>query len=114
MNSKLIYHITENSTWLRVLEEGAYRPTGFAKDGFIHCSTRAQVIPVANHLYLGKTGGLVLLVLEVEKIAAEIRWENLEGGEELFPHIYGALNLEAVKEVLPFTPRMDGKFLLTK
>jgi len=41
-----------------------------------------------------------------------VRYENLEGGNELFPHIYGPLPLEAISEALPFEPKPDGYFKL--
>ena len=32
------------------------------------------------------------------------RYENLEGGTQLYPHIYGPLNLDAVVRATPFRP----------
>jgi uncharacterized protein (DUF952 family) len=51
-----------------------------------------------------------LLCIEEEKLTAPVRYENLEGGKELFPHIYGPLNLEAVAQALAFSPGAEGKF----
>jgi len=105
-----IYHITDEKTWRAGLEIGMYEPRGYAQDGFIHCSTRQQVIKVANNRYPGQ-GGLVLLEIEPGRVASDIRWENLEGGEELFPHVYGKLNLEAVSCVTAMPPQADGSFV---
>ena len=107
---KSIYHITEEKTWLEGLENGSYKPQGIPQDGFIHCSSREQVLKVANSFYRGQAG-LVLLVIDIEKVAAEIKWENLEGGIEQFPHIYGSLNLEAVSSIHAFPPQLDGSFV---
>jgi uncharacterized protein (DUF952 family) len=82
-----------------------------ATEGFIHCSTPEQVLRVANARFRGRED-LVLLLIDSGMIAAEIRYENLEGGNERFPHIYGPLNLEAVINVLDFEPQADGTFLL--
>ena len=83
----------------------------FATDGFIHCSTRDQVIAVANARFRGQPG-LILLLIDTDKVRPEIVYENLEGGADLFPHIYGELNTDAVGEVAPFEPGDDGYFQL--
>lgn len=83
----------------------------FAAEGFIHCSTRDQVISVANARFRGKHG-LMLLSIEPDNVKAKIIYENLEGGAQLFPHIYGALNTNAVVEAVPFQPGADGNFKL--
>jgi uncharacterized protein (DUF952 family) len=105
----LIYHITSLSEWQRAQAAGSYRADTLASQGFIHCSTREQVLPVADRFYAAQTG-LVLLCIDPQRLASPPRYENLEGGETLFPHIYGPLELEAVEAVLPFPPGPDGSF----
>jgi uncharacterized protein (DUF952 family) len=83
----------------------------FPVDGFIHCSTRDQVIQVANARFRGDSG-LVLLHVDTDKVRHKIVYENLEGGQQLFPHIYGELNVDAVVRVAPFEPGADGSFSL--
>ena len=83
----------------------------FPLEGFIHCSTRDQVIQVANARFRGQSG-LVLLLIDSDKVTAEIIDENLEGGPQLFPHIYGELNTDAVAQVAEFAPDADGFFTL--
>lgn len=83
----------------------------FAAEGFIHCSTRKQVITVANARFRGQQG-LVLLLIDTDKVKPEIVYENLEGGAQLFPHIYGKLNTDAVVEVATFKPGADDCFKL--
>jgi uncharacterized protein (DUF952 family) len=105
----IIFHITMRQAWERAKPGGSYRPEAFAAEGFIHCSTREQVVRVADARFRGQQG-LVLLCIDTGKVAAEIVYENLVGGRELFPHIYGALNADAVVEVLEFEPGADGRF----
>ena len=107
----VIFHITTRRAWTSAATEGSYRPQAFANDGFIHCSTREQVIPVANTRFRGQAG-LVLLSIDTEKVPAEIVYENLEGGQDLFPHIYGELHTDAVDEVADFPPSINGYFIL--
>jgi uncharacterized protein (DUF952 family) len=106
-----IFHITRRADWQKALEEGAYLTDTLASQGFIHCSTRAQVVEVANRMFCGQHD-LVLLEIDSRRVQPEIRRENLEGGMELFPHIYGPLNLEAVEKVIAFEPGFDGQFAL--
>ena len=56
--------------------------------------------------------GLVLLSIDTNRVIAPIVYENLEGGEQKFPHIYGELNLDAVVAVTQFEPGSDGFFVL--
>lgn len=105
----IIYHITPRSDWEQALREGSYRADSLAREGFIHCSTREQVLDTALRYYRGQ-GGLVLLCIETEHLGAPLRYENLLGGETLFPHLYGALALEAITAALPFPPKADGSF----
>lgn len=101
--------MVQRDEWTAAKLTGLYRPEAFDAEGFIHCSTPAQVIAVANRHYPGQSG-LVLLYIDSDKVDAEIVYENLYGGQELFPHIYGALNVDAVTRVEDFEPDPDGQF----
>lgn len=107
----IIFHITNSNRWEHEAAEGIYHPEAFPLDGFIHCSTREQVIQVANARFRGQSG-LVLLSIDTDRVTPEIIYENLEGGEQLFPHIYGGLNVDALVEVVEFQPGADGYFTL--
>ena len=78
-------------------------------DGFVHCSTQPQVIPVANRFYIGQSD-LVLLAIDESKLHSKVVYENLEGGIELFPHIYSPIPLTAIKEAA-FIPLIDDIFI---
>ena len=104
-----IFHITKRDEWDRAQQTGTYEAPSLASEGFIHCSTRDQVIRTANRLFRGQTG-LVLLEIETDQVDAEIKFENCEGGQEAFPHIYGPLNPESVVRVMAFEPGEDGRF----
>jgi len=113
-----VLHITTRSDWLAAQMRGAYEAPSLAAEGFIHCSTPSQAAAVADAFYRGQTG-LVLLVLDESRLASELRWEPPAGppapgipASDLFPHIYGPLNLEAVTAALDFPPGPDGTFAL--
>jgi uncharacterized protein (DUF952 family) len=105
----LILHITPRSHWQAAQQEGTYRAASLETEGFIHCSTPAQVVSTANAYYHGQSG-LVLLCIETDRVESEIRYEAAHG--ESFPHLYGSLNLEAVMQAIDFEPDADGNFAL--
>ncbi len=105
-----ILHITQREQWEEAQLAGTYRGDTLDSEGFIHCSTATQVIKVANFLFINQKG-LVLLCIDSDKVKPEIRYEGVEE-DELFPHIYGALNIDAVSKVVDFEPGEDGFFEL--
>ena len=110
INKCPILHITSRDEWEQALEHGEYHPRLLDTAGYIHCSKSSQIIEVANHLFNGQRG-LVLLVIDPKEVNPEIKWEGEEQAN-LFPHIYGPLNLNAVKSVLEFPSSEDGTFEL--
>ncbi len=103
-----IFHIALRREWAAATS--AYRPDGFEEDGFIHCSTASQVMRVARIRFRGRED-LVLLRIDPDAVETEVRLENLEGGDELFPHIYGELDLSAVTGVEGLVVGDDGEFV---
>jgi uncharacterized protein (DUF952 family) len=112
-----IFHITRSEDWARALSTGEYRVSTLGKSlddvGFIHCSQAEQVERVANAAFVG-VDDLVVLVIDPERVAAPITYENLEGGTELFPHVYGPIGPDAVDEVLPLEAGPDGRFTFAR
>ncbi|HLG54750.1 MAG TPA: DUF952 domain-containing protein [Vicinamibacterales bacterium] len=106
-----LLHITTAAAWARAQEAGAYTADSLDTEGFIHCSERQQVVSVANMRFRGRMD-LVLLHIDPSRLDASVRYENLEGGEELFPHVYGPIPVAAVVDVTPFVPLADGNFKL--
>lgn len=67
------------------------------RDGYIHFSTAAQVQETAARHFAGQSG-LLLVTVDPQALGASLRWEPSRGGE-LFPHLYAALPLDAVRAV---------------
>jgi uncharacterized protein (DUF952 family) len=109
-----IFHIAHRAEWEQAAPTGAYRPASLEREGFIHCSTAAQVPDVANAFYRGQRD-LVLLVIDPTRLHAPLREEPPAEDPQSaarFPHIYGPLNTDAVQRVVPFAPGADGRFSL--
>jgi uncharacterized protein (DUF952 family) len=91
-----------------------YAPDSLRSEGFIHCSTLAQVIDTANRFYRGQQD-LLVLCIEESRLTAELKYEapampRDEAADELFPHLYGELNVEAVERVVDLPCEADGSF----
>ena len=84
---------------------GEYRAPSLATDGFIHLSGDRQWLATANRLFRGRTG-LVLLVIVRERLQHEVRDESADG--DVFPHLYGPLNVDAVADVFDLPVEGDG------
>jgi hypothetical protein len=100
MESEYIYHITSLKEWEAAQLQKEYTPIHFIQDGFIHCSVEKQIDGVLDRFYKGQIG-LVKLKIEKAKVQRPVLFELAEDLNELFPHIYGALNIDSVVEVIP-------------
>ena len=105
----MIYHITTSQAWEQAQAAGVYGADSLASEGFIHCSTAAQVEGTANRFFHG-CQDLLLLHIDDSLLIKAIKYENLEGGETLFPHIYSAIPLAAIRVVQKLPPNQDGSF----
>lgn len=105
-----ILHITKRQQWEQAKNIGRYRADSLDSQGFIHCSKSTQILKVANRFFDNQKE-LVLLFIDSEKVQAEIRYQPAEIGE-LFPHVYGELNIDAVYQVIDFEAGEDGLFEL--
>src|SRR4029453_18307980 len=77
-----------------------------AKDGFIHFSTAVQ-LPESARRHRSGQSGLVLLAVDAELLGTALRWEPSRQGA-LFPHLYGALPVNAVRWVRDLPLGGDG------
>ncbi len=112
----MIYHLTSRKAWGDALRRGDYRAESLEAEGFIHCSTSTQVLPVAEKYY-PKQRGLLALVIDPVLLTSELKWEPPSGGTppagvpegDAFPHVYGPINLDAIVKVIDLETNPDGK-----
>jgi uncharacterized protein (DUF952 family) len=102
-----LVHICTKEDWQEALILGEYRPGSIDTDGFIHLSKPEQVLKVANAFYSG-VDNLILLWIDPKVLVCEVRQEISDG--QLFPHLYGPLNIDSVTSVSPFMADADGIF----
>ena len=104
---RTIYKICPASAWREAERRGAFRGSADdLRDGFIHFSTASQVAETAKKHFYGQTG-LFLIAVDADALGDELRWEPSRN-DELFPHLYGELDLGAVVQVLELPARSDG------
>ncbi len=107
----IIYHLTTRDAWAQAQEAGEYEAPSLAEEGFIHCSKDVeQMLRVAARLYDGRTD-LQALDVEVDKLISPLKIEPSRSGE-LYPHIYGKLNLDSVLQVRDLVLDTTGKHTL--
>lgn len=106
----MIFHIAEKLVWKACEKLDSYVPSEYLEEGFVHCSEFSQVEKTAKNYYQGRDD-LVLLAIDPEKLGAETRYENLIGGEEKFPHVYGELLKVAITKVVDLKWNKDNQLV---
>ena len=107
----VIYHLANADSWAAAQAVGEYEAPSLSDEGFIHCSAdEAQTLRVAERLYSGVTG-LQVLDVDVVRLKAEVKREPSRSGE-IYPHIYGKINLDAVVCVRDLTLDAEGRHCL--
>ena len=102
----VLYKIMPKQEWETAQANGLYEGSGVdRRDGFIHLSASHQVRATAQRHFSGK-GDLLLVSVRQEALGQSLTWEVSCGGG-IFPHIYGALPLNAISEVIPL-PLVNG------
>jgi uncharacterized protein (DUF952 family) len=103
-----IYKICERAAWQAAESAGIYRGSALdIRDGFIHFSSAAQVSETAAKHFAGQID-LMLVAADADALGAALKWEPSRGGA-LFPHLYAALPLSAVRWARPLPDEVGGR-----
>ena len=101
-----LYKIMSKQEWEKAQVQGIYEGSEVdRRDGFIHLSAAHQVRATAQKHFFGKMD-LVLISVAQENFGPSLKWEASRGGD-LFPHIYGPLQLDAISKAVPL-PLVNG------
>jgi len=96
-----VVHVAEVAHWEQAQRTGEYRWSTLGRtleeEGFIHCSTQAQLPGVLSRYYSSYGGDLVLLSIDPELLTSPVQWDVVDTVTgERFPHIYGPITPDAV------------------
>lgn len=113
----IIYHLAFRSDWEAGLAGGEYRAPSLADEGFIHASAdEEQMLRVAARLFAGRED-LLALDVDAERLGDDspVIREPARSGE-IYPHVYGPINPDAVVRVRMLVPDADdpGAFTLVE
>jgi uncharacterized protein (DUF952 family) len=90
----MIFHVATIREWEAYAAHESYAPSAFEREGFIHACHAQQLPGVLQRYFLGRED-LVLLHIDERKLTSPVKHEP-GTGNELFPHIYGRINKDAI------------------
>jgi uncharacterized protein (DUF952 family) len=103
------YHYTPAEYFARFGPDKDYTPPRFGEEGFIHCTDGAEnMVRVANFLYRDDPREFLVLYIDKERVKSPIKYED---EDEIYPHIYGPLNQDAIVDKHRALREPDGTFL---
>ena len=115
MAGNTFLHLTTKQAWEDALKVGTYSLSTKGKTleevGFIHGSFADQVEEVAGFVFAGSTEELVVLHLNLDKLASngiEVRVEEARNGKS-YPHIYGVVPCKLVDRVSEAQMNAEGR-----
>ena len=100
-----IYHVVLPAVWERFKSKPSYQPDSLTTEGFIHCSYASQLDGVLERYYSG-VEKVLILTIDTDKLLSKLVKEA-STNNELFPHIYGRLNINSVVDVEERVLRTD-------
>jgi uncharacterized protein (DUF952 family) len=103
-----IFHIVAAEDWAAAGDQSAYRHPSLESEGFIHLSSRDEVVATTGRYYADVTG-LVLLEVDPSSLDDELKWEPAPT-MIMYPHLYGPLPKTAVIAVHDWSPESQRAF----
>lgn len=107
--SRITLHLAPLDVWLAQTAGQYYIPESFDREGFIHCTDgEARAIEVGNRYYTGDARQYCLLEIDRDRVTAPVVYED---DALVYPHVYGALNLDAIHDVRAVVRDETGRFV---
>ncbi|MDR2628567.1 MAG: DUF952 domain-containing protein [Puniceicoccales bacterium] len=109
MHRMIVSHVATANQWES--SGDFYCDCSIKKDGFIHYCTVENVVEIANDNLKKMQESLIILVIDVYRLNAIVRWEIGKKSGQKCPHIYGLLNRSAGIDTIKFEKDYSGHFL---
>ena len=98
---------TNINDWPEIQKSGIYRPASLDTEKFIHCAMPRQLEYVANKYFHGEHR--IVWLIDPKLVTSPIKYEG-KPNAELYPDIYGPLNLDAIIATFEMQPKADGSY----
>jgi len=105
MRTRPVYKLLTEADWAAAEASGTTATALDIADGYVHLSTYAQVRETARRYYAGQAR-VRLLRFDFAALG-DVRWETSRGGD-LFPHLYGALEISKADGSWWLAPGLDN------
>ena len=105
----MITKVITKRNWEIAKIKGGINEASLKEEGFIHCSFFEQALKVAEK-HFSHEEEVLLLTIDLTLLKAEIKYELASNGQE-YPHVYGAINIDAIIDVVPLL-KENGEFIL--
>jgi len=104
-----IYHVTDVQTWAQgQRRNSAYEPPSLGTEGFIHFCDYPRLQQISEE-YFPDADELLVVEVNPSLLAPQLRYEIHRKDGIHYPHLYGALNTNAVLRTVPIQ-RKNGSF----
>jgi uncharacterized protein (DUF952 family) len=97
-NPRNIYHIVQKSEWDQQIDLPQYTAASLDIEGFIHASNLEQIAGTLSRFFATEIDNVVILKIDPTLLLPKLVYEP--AGDELFPHIFGGINKNAIVEIL--------------
>lgn len=101
-----IFHLIEAPAWRSAQQLGQVTPPSLLSEGFVHCSSREQVVGTIERHFDG-IDHLVLLELDADVLGDDLCWEESRPGEA-YPHLYRPIDPLEIIAAYEWSRSADG------
>jgi uncharacterized protein (DUF952 family) len=93
--SRVAHHLVHRTAWEAADPCAPWSPPSLLTEGFVHLSFADQVDAAAAR-HFAPDDDLVVLTVDLDRLACEVVVEDLTGRGEAHPHAYGPLDRVAI------------------
>ena len=106
---RIAYHGTPKRYFDALDPSAPYVPEPFALEGFIHTTEGREAVSITlTKYYKSSAEAWVMLYIDQDRVTSPMRYDD---PAQVFPHIYGPLNRDAIVAVMDIDRAPDGTFM---